>query len=478
MKATYYLFGLVGLALAACAAYVSVTGWAEVFAGSAATVTVIMAVIEAGKIVAASLAYRLREVAPKPLTVLLVATTVVTMALTSMGIYGFLSKAYQTSASQVAQKEAKVEALQREKKQFQRRAETVKENRNRLSKRLDQAQDRVQALTEQYRDRGWATDKQALEDAQNTVQEMRNRLSSRAQLSMTLNDSLSSVSRKLTTLQTTSTDAEAKLSAVQFAADIFGYSRQAVANIFILAIVFVFDPAAVAIIIATNVAAEKSGQGGFFEETITEPDTEELYDQAREAYQKAASEDEAEQVEESAGERDESLPEGEPNKSMGEKMREIRDRELKNMPETDFSAASEVVRKRKSEVKEEEEEEEIEPAPASFHLISWLQRESENILRTRPDWDVVKEVGGDIEDFVDVIDPSGVSLPSDMPTFTEGEVEADDAENYIEHELRELNNPDKIRREVDRLMSENRGSDNRYIIKANGGVDHDPSREA
>lgn len=447
MRATYYLFALVGLALAGCAAFVSVTGMAKVFAGSATTVMVIMSVIEAGKITCASLAYRLRKVAPRSLTALLSALTLVTMLLTSMGIYGFLSNAYDTSANKVKQKEARISALETKQENFQDRINRLESRREQLNGRLDQAQDRVQTLTDQYNERGWASDKQALDQAQQQVQNMRNRLSGMAQQSLALNDSLSSVGNEITTLKTTSTEAEAKLSAVQFISDLSGYPRETIANVFILALVFVFDPAAVSIIIATNVAAEKSGEEGFFESTIEgeeklkeeDADSEELYEKAREGYEEIAEDE------------NQSLPDPWNERSTN-------DRSHVASPEKPDSppAVDETPTPPPAPEEEEELEEEDNFQPASFALISWLQRTQEAIPSTHKSWSKNVDFG---ESF---------------------SIQAG-AEDYIEQELQEieadkLDNPDKIRQEVNKLMSDAK-SDNRYIIRANGGVDVDPSRE-
>lgn len=93
------LIGIVALALAVCAAFFSIAGLAKLFAGAATAVIVMASILESSKLVIASFLYQAWNAVNKTLRIyLLLAITVIAM-ITSIGIYGFLSAAYQETKS-------------------------------------------------------------------------------------------------------------------------------------------------------------------------------------------------------------------------------------------------------------------------------------------------------------------------------------------------------------------------------------------
>ncbi len=85
---------LTALALSVIAAYFSVIGLMAIFAAAAIPIAVMGAALEAAKVVAASWAYRNWKTAPRVLRYYLVSSVVVLSLITSMGIFGYLSKAH------------------------------------------------------------------------------------------------------------------------------------------------------------------------------------------------------------------------------------------------------------------------------------------------------------------------------------------------------------------------------------------------
>lgn len=89
-----YLMLFVALALSAIAAYYSIVGLMILFAAAAIPVAVMASVLELAKVVATSWVYRNWTDAPRLIRYYLVVSIIVLMTITSMGIFGFLSKAH------------------------------------------------------------------------------------------------------------------------------------------------------------------------------------------------------------------------------------------------------------------------------------------------------------------------------------------------------------------------------------------------
>lgn len=273
MRPTHALFALVGLSMAAVAAYISVTGMAAVFSGEPVTVMVAMSTIEAGKIVCASLAYRLRRAASPWLVALLVIATLATMAITSLGVYGFLSATYERGAASVDAARAEVESLRSRAGRAEAAVRRLDERREQLLRRSEGQEERLSALSSRYESRGWTSDRDALRAAQRRVASTDSSLSalgSRIASSLRRADSLRTRADSVSSSEGFR-EVSAKAGTVEFLAEVTGADRRSVTSAFILLIVLVFDPVAITIVVASNVLAEAETGRGVVESTIEAP---------------------------------------------------------------------------------------------------------------------------------------------------------------------------------------------------------------
>ena len=85
---------LTALAISAVAAYYSIIGLIAIFSAAAIPIAVMGVVLETGKLVTASWLYQNWKRVPKLLKTYLISAVLVLMFITSMGIFGFLSKAH------------------------------------------------------------------------------------------------------------------------------------------------------------------------------------------------------------------------------------------------------------------------------------------------------------------------------------------------------------------------------------------------
>ena len=103
-----FIIALSALAVSASAAFYSVSGLSKLFAGAAFAVIIMAASLEIAKLVIASLLYQYRKTLPRLLKYYLSIACLILILITSMGIYGFLSAAYQETAAKSGNVDAQI----------------------------------------------------------------------------------------------------------------------------------------------------------------------------------------------------------------------------------------------------------------------------------------------------------------------------------------------------------------------------------
>ena len=127
---TYLLFGT-ALALSACAAYYSIMGLVAIFAAAAIPIFIMGSLLEASKLVVASWLYRNWKEVPVLMKSYFTVSLIILMMLTSMGIFGYLSKAHLDQAIPTGDVSAKLALIDE-------KIKTEKENINASRKELTQ----------------------------------------------------------------------------------------------------------------------------------------------------------------------------------------------------------------------------------------------------------------------------------------------------------------------------------------------------
>lgn len=138
---------LTALALSVIAAYFSVIGLMAIFAAAAIPIAVMGASLEAAKVVAASWVYRNWKTAPKVLRYYLVISVIILSLITSMGIFGYLSKAHLDQSLPSNDVQAKVSLID-EKINIEK--DIVETNRKAL-KQFDDAVDQIMSRSDDSR---------------------------------------------------------------------------------------------------------------------------------------------------------------------------------------------------------------------------------------------------------------------------------------------------------------------------------------
>ena len=241
---------LVGLAISGVAAWYSIVGLMAIFAAAKIPIAIMGAVLEVGKLLTASWLYQYWEKANKLIKGYFITAVVVLMFITSMGIFGFLSKAHMDQTLSVGDNSLLIERIDTKIEREQVRikdAETV----------IGQLDKAVQVLIDYDRIRG-PKGSIAVRESQNEE---------RAQLTSVIDDAylrIDDMSMEKLELDKEQLALEAEVGPIKYiAAFIYGDDLdnklldKAVRWI-IVTIIFVFDPLAVLLIVAANMTLKEA----------------------------------------------------------------------------------------------------------------------------------------------------------------------------------------------------------------------------
>ena len=115
-----YLTLLIALLVAGCAAYFSIWGLSQLFAGAATSVIIMASILEISKIVITTVVHNFWDSIGKVMKTYLIGAVLVLMLITSAGIYGFLSNAYQKTANRLEIHEGELNVFELKKEMFEK----------------------------------------------------------------------------------------------------------------------------------------------------------------------------------------------------------------------------------------------------------------------------------------------------------------------------------------------------------------------
>ena len=147
------MIGGAALFIAGCAAYFSVRGIALTFgAVSSFTVPIIIMAssLEFGKLIAASFLYRNWHTCNKTLRTYLSLAVLLLIGITSAGIYGYLSQAFEETLNQVEGYEKEITSLERQQVEYDRLVEAYRDSGKKGSQLREEKQSEERARLESY----------------------------------------------------------------------------------------------------------------------------------------------------------------------------------------------------------------------------------------------------------------------------------------------------------------------------------------
>ena len=235
--------GLSALLVAGSAAFFSVFGLSNLFAGAKLSVVVMAGSLEFGKLVAASFLYRFWDNINRLLKIYLVTGVIILVGITSAGIFGYLSNAYQGATVNFEKQSTELLALED-------RLDVLEEDRVFLKQELE---DQVLSLPENY-----ITAKRNLREQYNPqIQEISN--------------DILGVKGRISDLEIELIETGVDVGPAIYLAKAFETDVDTVVKFFIFILIFVFDPLAVSLVLAFNHALQ-------YESKVNETKIDKIYE--------------------------------------------------------------------------------------------------------------------------------------------------------------------------------------------------------
>jgi hypothetical protein len=231
-----WLVGFSALIIAGCAAFFSVTGLGVLFSGASTAVMVMAGSLEFAKLVAATyLKQKWDEIKGFNKWYLVSAVTLL-MLITSAGIFGYLSNAFQAQSLKLQQVDREIlvhsTKIDQNTIQITQLSTQISEFNKNQGKILDGGKVNSRLI-------------RSIDNRDKEIAKINKKISD-------LQDQNAKENEKINEIKTSNIDLEKEVGGFRFVAEAFGIELKNVVKFFIFLIVIVFDPLAVALIIAFN----------------------------------------------------------------------------------------------------------------------------------------------------------------------------------------------------------------------------------
>ena len=264
------IIALSALSVSASAAFYSVSGLSKLFAGATFEVIIMAGSLEVAKLVIASLLYQYWDTINKYLRTYLTIAAIVLVLITSMGIYGFLSAAYQETYQKLIVNENQIEFLDNKAKFYEDDVIRYEADLERISNNISTLSG-AKATSIQVRDTTSSTGFRStvstaeLRLSQNRINvEEENRKAIQVKREVAA-DSLQNIKLEILALQNNS-DTVGELGPLQYLSGLTGTPMDRIINILLLVIIFVFDPLAISLVVAANFAFDHANRKNLYNE--------------------------------------------------------------------------------------------------------------------------------------------------------------------------------------------------------------------
>ena len=257
-----WIIAFSALSVSTSAAFYSVSGLGKMFAGASFQVMILAGSLELAKLVTASLLYEYWDKLNRALKYYLLIATFILIAITSAGIYGFLSSAYQETAFKVDNQDKsigivdkKIAIIGSELSSYEKQ---VEQKNNRLTQ-ITNIRSNLQGTQDQLvsQSRSTSSVRQQIKDIDSEIKRIDSEVS-------VLNDSISSKNTRISILETqkleisSDTDLAKEVGPLKYIANLTGKSLDQIVNWYIIVLMLVFDPLAIALVLASNFAFSRA----------------------------------------------------------------------------------------------------------------------------------------------------------------------------------------------------------------------------
>ena len=254
------LIAFSALSVSLSAAFYSISGLSKLFAGAAFAVIVMAASLEIAKLVIASLLYQYRKNLPKLLKYYLSIACVILILITSMGIYGFLSAAYQETAAKSGNIDAQITLVETKRDNIKEQLVVYNEEKSSINKSITSLRNGLSNNVIQYTDTNGNI---VTTTSSSTRRALEKQLDQAIERQTQINIKVDDLNNKIFQYETeiveikTSDAVSSELGPLKYLSGLTGWPMDKIINILLLTIIFVFDPLAIALVVAANFAFEQ-----------------------------------------------------------------------------------------------------------------------------------------------------------------------------------------------------------------------------
>ena len=250
------IVALSALSVSASAAFYSVSGLSKLFAGASLEVLIMASSLEISKLVIASLLYQQWNTLNKLLRFYLSAAAVILVLITSMGIYGFLSAAYQETATKSGIVDKELAVIEMKKERFSENRDYLLEEKKQVDLSITSLREGLSNNVIQYKDPETgeiitttsSSTRRVLQSQLDEATDRRNTISNKLEA---VTDSIADLDLKILEVETNS-DLAGELGPLKYLSELTQRPMNEIINYLLLVIIFVFDPLAIALVIAAN----------------------------------------------------------------------------------------------------------------------------------------------------------------------------------------------------------------------------------
>ena len=254
------LIALSALTVSLSAAFYSVSGLSKLFAGAALAVIIMAASLEIAKLVIASLLYQYRKTLPKFLKWYLSIACFILILITSMGIYGFLSAAYQETAAKSGNIDAQITLIETKRDNIQEQLVVYNEEKSSINNSVTSLRNGLSNNVIQYTD---TSGNIVTTTSSSTRRALEKQLDQAIDRQTVINAKVDDLNDKIFQYETeivevsTSNEVAGELGPLKYLSGLTGIPMDKIINYLLLTIIFVFDPLAIALVVAANFAFEQ-----------------------------------------------------------------------------------------------------------------------------------------------------------------------------------------------------------------------------
>ena len=253
-----HLIILSSLLIAGCAAYFSVYGIGMLFSGATIAAMIMASSLELGKLVTTSWLFRYWNKANILMRVYMIFAVFALMGITSLGIFGFLTSAFQKSSLENEVSISKIFAFEIQKTEENKKIESTKTSISNLFKLRSSQESR---LTETLTNVVIARNPIQFQNIQNQINDQIGDINKQMEVEneklKVSGDKISKLDDSIFKLKIENSQKK-DLTTFKFVADEFNTTIQKVAKWFIVVLIVVFDPLAIILLLAYNISSNNT----------------------------------------------------------------------------------------------------------------------------------------------------------------------------------------------------------------------------